>query len=211
MRGEVRAGYSGRAWGGGGASGTHGEGPAQGLGARARAERTSNMRYMVVTLEVSKLSGWLKAYAACRVEREEHAIWGEVRAGRRWVVARRKRVCARRRSDSRLGGQGTRGAHGEHALHVRDLGGVKAHRLAEGRRALPSQKGGMRYGARCKAGRRGAWGGGGASGVHGEGPNQGLGARARAERTWNMRSMAVTLEVSQLEMSSLNRPKSSKR
>jgi hypothetical protein len=154
MRGEVRAGYSGRAWGGGGASGTHGEGPAQGLGARARAERTSNMRYMVVTLEVSKLSGWLKAYAACRVEREEHAIWGEVRAGRRWVVARRKRVCTRGRSDSRLGGQGTRGAHGEYAVHVRDLGGVKAQQLVEGVRALPSQKGGHAIWGEVCAGRR---------------------------------------------------------
>jgi len=38
------------------------------LGARARAERTANMWSMVVTLEVSKLSGWLNAYACCRVE-----------------------------------------------------------------------------------------------------------------------------------------------
>jgi hypothetical protein len=35
-----------------------GTGPTQGLwGPRARAERTPNMSYMVVTLEVSKLSG----------------------------------------------------------------------------------------------------------------------------------------------------------
>ena len=39
------------------------------LGTRARAERTSNMRAMSVTLEVSKLSGWLNADAPCRVER----------------------------------------------------------------------------------------------------------------------------------------------
>ena len=37
-------------------------------GPRARAERTENMRCMFVTLEVSKLSGWLKADASCRVE-----------------------------------------------------------------------------------------------------------------------------------------------
>ena len=37
-------------------------------GPRARAERTPNMERMVVTLEVSKLSGWLKADARCRVE-----------------------------------------------------------------------------------------------------------------------------------------------
>ena len=38
-------------------------------GARARAERTWNMASMVVTLDVSKLSGWLNADACCRVER----------------------------------------------------------------------------------------------------------------------------------------------
>jgi len=37
-------------------------------GPRARAERTENMLLMVVTLEVSKLSGWLKVVAPCRVE-----------------------------------------------------------------------------------------------------------------------------------------------
>ena len=36
------------------------------VGARARAERTANMAYMVVTLDVSKLSGWLNAVAFCR-------------------------------------------------------------------------------------------------------------------------------------------------
>ena len=39
------------------------------VGARARAERTSNMPTMVVTLDVSKLSGWLNADANCGVER----------------------------------------------------------------------------------------------------------------------------------------------
>ena len=42
------------------------EGPG---GARARAERTWNMTDMVVTLDVSKLSGWLNALAFCRVEK----------------------------------------------------------------------------------------------------------------------------------------------
>ena len=44
-------------------------GPDSRLGARARAERTRNMYHMVVTLDVSKLSGWLNADAPCRVER----------------------------------------------------------------------------------------------------------------------------------------------
>ena len=37
---------------------------------RARAERTSNIHHMSVTLKVSKLSGWLNADAHCRVEME---------------------------------------------------------------------------------------------------------------------------------------------
>jgi hypothetical protein len=53
-------------------------------GTRARAERTPNILLMSVTLEVSKLSGWLKADAPCRVEGRAHAMrGGEVRAGRR--------------------------------------------------------------------------------------------------------------------------------
>ena len=38
-------------------------------GARARAERTPNICFMSVTLDVSKLSGWLNADAYFRVER----------------------------------------------------------------------------------------------------------------------------------------------
>ena len=69
MRGEVRAGrregagWRRRKWHARG-------GPGSRLwGTRARAERTLNMYCMVVTLDVSKLSGWLNADAACRVER----------------------------------------------------------------------------------------------------------------------------------------------
>ena len=51
-------------------------------GARARAERTQNMLFMVVTLDVSKLSGWLNADAYCRVER-----WAcDVGRGAGWEV-----------------------------------------------------------------------------------------------------------------------------
>eukprot|EP00964_Phaeocystis_antarctica_P005232 scaffold2864_cov52-Phaeocystis_antarctica.AAC.3 len=38
-------------------------------GARECAERTENMANMVVTLDISKLSGWLNIDACCRVER----------------------------------------------------------------------------------------------------------------------------------------------
>ena len=78
MREEGRPPGGVRALGGGETSGVHGEGPAQGCGAKAvgagaRAERTLNMPYMSVTLDVSKLSGWLNAVLGgppcCRVER----------------------------------------------------------------------------------------------------------------------------------------------
>ena len=41
-------------------------------------ERTWNMPLMVVTLEVSKLSGWLNADAHCRESNGGHTVWGEV-------------------------------------------------------------------------------------------------------------------------------------
>ena len=52
------------------------------VGVRARAERTANMACMVVTLDVSKLSGWLNAYAYCRVERRAC----DARQGASWKV-----------------------------------------------------------------------------------------------------------------------------
>ena len=74
------------------------------MGAKGtRGERTRNMAFMVVTLEVSKLRGWLKAGANCRVEGRAcmRCGGGEVRAGMReglWC-----------------GGGTTRGMHGEKA------------------------------------------------------------------------------------------------
>ena len=50
-------------------------------------ERTLNMPPMFVTLEVSKLSGWLNALAACRESNGEHTVWGEVQSTGRWEVA----------------------------------------------------------------------------------------------------------------------------
>ena len=46
------------------------EGPTMEAEGRARAERTSNINDIAVTLDVSKLSGWLNADAPCRVRRE---------------------------------------------------------------------------------------------------------------------------------------------
>ena len=71
MLGEVCGPEGGGAKGRGaaaGARGAHADDPRLGgCGGRARAaERTSNMLVMYVTLDVSKLTGWLKAAAACR-------------------------------------------------------------------------------------------------------------------------------------------------
>ena len=49
-------------------------------GGRARAEHTSIMLVMSVTLDVSKLSGWLKADARCESPKKAHTTWGEVPA-----------------------------------------------------------------------------------------------------------------------------------
>ena len=54
----------------------------------ARVERTSNICAMVVTLDVSKLSGWLNAYhASCPAEKRAYDVGG-MRAGRRERVGR---------------------------------------------------------------------------------------------------------------------------
>ena len=62
-------------------------------GARACAERTWNMLLMSVTLDVSKLSGWLNADAPCRVERRaydaERGV-GREAGGRGPAVARER-------------------------------------------------------------------------------------------------------------------------
>ena len=86
--------------GGGTTSGMHGA-RLKAWGPRARAERTLNMSPMSVTLEVSKLSGWLKADAPCRVEGRACDAGGErckPGGGRAWG-----------------GGGTTRGMYGEKA------------------------------------------------------------------------------------------------
>ena len=68
-----------RAWGSGSTSDAHGRTRLGGCGGRVRvAERTPNMYFIVVTLDVSKFTGWLNLYAACRVEKAGHAMRGEV-------------------------------------------------------------------------------------------------------------------------------------
>ena len=102
-------------------------GPDSGMGARARAECTWNMKPMLVTLDVSKLSGWLNASVPCRVKRRACDVGRGTAQEREGVGWRRRNRHPRGGPDSRLGG-----------------------------------------------------------------------GRARAERTWNMAYMVVTLDVSKL-------------
>jgi hypothetical protein len=149
----------------------HGKGPTQDLGARACAERTVNMlSHLLVTLEVSQLSGWLKAYAFCPAEREGHAMRGEARAGRREGVGWwwRERRARGQGPTQGLGGR----ARAERTVNTSVMsvtldvskftGWLKACACCRVERTS------MRCGARCVPGGGRAWGGGGASGVHGK-------------------------------------------
>ena len=77
------------------------------LGAGHGEERTPNIWCMVVTLEVSRLSGWLNAVAYCRESHGGHTVRGEVQVGRQQGGGRARSVQGR----SRLQIEGR--AHGE--------------------------------------------------------------------------------------------------
>ena len=76
---------------------------------RARAERTSNICAMLVTLDVSRLSGWLNADAHCRVKKGSKGgltcglgggtAWGQRR--RRMQRPERPRLCRLRVGNAR--------------------------------------------------------------------------------------------------------------
>ena len=69
-------------------------------------ERTANMPPMVVTLEVSKLSGWLNADVNCRESKEGRAVRGEVQTGRPEVAAGRGARSVQGWARLQIGGQG---------------------------------------------------------------------------------------------------------
>ena len=48
------------------------------MGAGHGEERTWNIWFMLVTLEVSKLSGWLNASALCQESKEGRAMRGKL-------------------------------------------------------------------------------------------------------------------------------------
>ena len=141
-------------------------------------ELTSNIRAMSpVTLEMSRNSGWLKLRACCRVERGTRTRRKEGACGARGLGQTRGRA-----SEWTQGGRSghTGGAHQEHPAHGCDARRFEAQGLIERQRGLPSQiKEGHAYKAGrgwwCKRHGRGGlvtqglgWGGGGASGAHGE-------------------------------------------
>ncbi len=97
---------------------------------------------------------------------------GDMQAGRREGVGRRRRKQRAGRAESLRLLAGTRGAHWKHAVHVFDAGRVEAQWLVEHRRLLPRPNGSIGRGVTCWPGGGRAWGGGGANSVHG-GPNCG--------------------------------------
>eukprot|EP00964_Phaeocystis_antarctica_P045730 scaffold26341_cov62-Phaeocystis_antarctica.AAC.2 len=134
---------------------------------------------MVVTLEVSKLSGWLNADALCRESKEGHAVRGEAyRSG--------------------VGGRARGGAHGEHVAHVRDAGGVEAQRLVERPCILPRVERRAHGAWRGAARETGGWRTTAAHAACRRGRDCRLGAGHGEEHTENIWYTVVTLEVSKL-------------
>ena len=102
------------------------------LGAGHGEERTINMRAMLVTLEVSKLSGWSNAVARCRGSNGGQTVWEEVQStGRLEVAGDCGASGVQGRARLQIGSRARGGAHSEHAVHAHDVGGVEAQRLVE--------------------------------------------------------------------------------
>ena len=157
---------------------------------------------MSVTLDVSRLSGWLNDDAYCRVGRR-----GGREVGGCGAAAAQAACTGRARL--KAGGQGTRGAHREHVAHVRDARCVEAQQLVECFRFLCAEsKKSLTQRVRC------GWETGGlamCSTRQGAGRTQlESGGRAWAVNTSNMLLMSLTPEVFQPEMSALNASKSLK-
>jgi hypothetical protein len=147
---------------------------------------------MSVTLEVSKLSGWLKADAYCRVQRgirqrgKRVARRGDGAGGEGRSKAAHAAWHACVWPSSGVPGQKAQAeAHLEHVAHVCDAGGVKAQRLVESIRTLPrvqkgaTDRGTTRVARRCGTQREGRISS--ARGVRVCGPAREWGQKAQAE------------------------------
>jgi len=182
---------------GGGREGTrrqprHARGPTQGLGAEgmrgAHGEHEAHVRD-AGGVEAQRLVEGRRALPSRR--EGMRCGGGEVRAGWREGLGcgggTTSGMHVEKGPTQGLGAKGTRGAHVEHLGHGCDAGGVEAQRLVEGRRALPSRRGGYAMrggrGASPEVGGPVVWWRH-TSGMHGDGPTQSLGAKGtRGERT----------------------------
>eukprot|EP00964_Phaeocystis_antarctica_P054461 scaffold32020_cov57-Phaeocystis_antarctica.AAC.1 len=124
---------AGRAYGAGrrAIAACRGEGSIAEVRAGHGEERTWNIWYMFVTLDVSKLSGWLNADARCGESNGGQTVRGEVWGGGRAAGEVRRKQRAGERARLQIGGRARGGAHPEHVGHARDAGGVEAQRLVE--------------------------------------------------------------------------------
>eukprot|EP00964_Phaeocystis_antarctica_P061926 scaffold37044_cov60-Phaeocystis_antarctica.AAC.2 len=137
------------------------------------------MLCMVVTLDVTRLSGWLNADADCRVERRAYDAGRDAggRGGGTSSVQGRDRLQIR--------GRARGGAHAKHLIHECDAGGVEAQRLVERPRKLPRvERRAYAAGRGAPGGRRAACDRGASAACRGEGSTadweQGtVGSRAR--------------------------------
>ena len=174
------------------------------VGAGHREERTENMKLMVVTLEVSKLSGWLSADASCRESKGGHAVGAgrgaPAGAGWRWRATAVK-AAFRAGLHCRLGAKNREERTPNMppmsvTLEVSKLSGW----LNDDAPCRESKGGHTVCGAWRYAGGRAAGGGAtaAASNVQERARLCRLGAGHGEERTENMKLMVVTLEVSKL-------------
>ena len=116
------------------------------------------MKAMDVTLDVSKLSGWLNADAYCRESKGGHTVrasLGELRVGGGKVAGAGGASSALTKGSIADWGHrhGDGGAHLEHVFHGCDFGCVEAQRLVERRRGLRGESKAMcgPAGWRCRA------------------------------------------------------------
>ena len=163
-------------------------------------ERTTNICCIVVTLEVSKLSGWLNAIALCQEPKGGHKVRGEVLAGiggRAWRATAGHAACRGGRG-CRLGaGRGEERTWNMSCMVV-TLEVSKFSGWLNACACCRELKGGHTMLGKVQAGRRGR-----RRPECSEGSTADWGHRTGVERTRNIPSMVVTLEVFQLDMSAL--------
>eukprot|EP00964_Phaeocystis_antarctica_P031199 scaffold17666_cov66-Phaeocystis_antarctica.AAC.4 len=103
------------------------------LGAGHGEERTPNMLCMAVTLEVSKLSGWLNANACCRESKGGHTVRGEGAGREAGGGGRPRRTQRAGEGAAANGGRAWGEAHEEHGVRRCDAGRLfKIQRPVEG-------------------------------------------------------------------------------